>query len=103
MRPARKTLRETVKPSRDRANAGYARAKALTPEERSGIARDAAVARWSKSRELAVLPPNAADTSLETAELPVAKWKGVLNLSDHMKDIPCYVLSDGRSLIGRTS
>ena len=33
--------------------------------------------------------------------LPEAKYKGVLNLLD--VDVPCYVLSDGQRVIGRTS
>ena len=34
----------------DKVNGGKARANGMTPEERSGLARKAAQARWNKTR-----------------------------------------------------
>lgn len=56
--------------------AARARAKALTPEERSAIAKEAAIARWN---------------------MPKATHKGVLNVAG--VEIPCYVLEDGRRVL----
>jgi hypothetical protein len=68
---------------------GDARAKKLTPEERSAIARDAALARWApkdedgeKSLKLKA-DFGSPDRPLKIGEL----------------EIPCYVLNDGRSVI----
>lgn len=86
---------------------GLTRAKKLTKEERSAIARDAALARWHRR---SMMPAGGDEPPLEKDEvgitesqegLPVAKYKGVLRLMD--AEIPCYVLSDGRRVIGRTS
>jgi hypothetical protein len=70
----------------DPAEGGKARAAALPKERRSEIAKKAADARWTKDKQ-------------ET--LPVAKWKGVLNLIG--LELPCYVLDNGQRVIGRTS
>lgn len=57
-----------------------ARAKALSPEQRSEIARKAAMARHSA-----------------TKVLPEATHRGILAIGD--LQIPCFVLSDGRRVI----
>lgn len=61
-----------------RSAGGAARAQALTPEERAGIAKRAAAARWSK-------------------DLPRATHEGMLKLGTI--EIPCAVLEDGRRLL----
>jgi P63C domain len=81
----------------DRAKGGRARAAVLSPQQRREIASKAALARWNKSEE--------SDTEVVPAEaaqlLPVAKYKGYLNLLGI--ELPCYVLSTGQRVIGRTS
>jgi hypothetical protein len=57
-----------------KAKGGYARAEALSPEERSEIARKAAMARWSSN-------------------LPRATHEGILHIGSIA--IPCAVLEDG--------
>jgi hypothetical protein len=37
----------------------------------------------------------------DASQLPVARYRGFLNLTG--LDVPCYVLSDGQRVIGRTS
>jgi len=69
---------------------GEARAKKMSPEQRSAMARKAVTARWAKAKP-----------ALETAPLPVASYRGFLTVMD--MEIPCYVLSDGTRVIGRTS
>jgi hypothetical protein len=89
-----------------KARGGHARAEALTPEERSGIAKRAAQARWSK--------PDATEPDDEVADegqdddildpipaMPIARWRGTLNIVG--LEVPCYVLDDGQKIIGRTS
>jgi len=71
---------------------GAARARALTAEERSEIARRAAAARWGQVSE---------DVVPSDSDLPEAKHWGVLRLLN--AEIPCYVLDDGQRVIGRTS
>jgi hypothetical protein len=60
-----------------KAKGGFARAKRLTPEERTQIARQAAQKRWG-------------DTVLK------APYKGVLKIGE---GLPCFVLEDGRRVI----
>jgi len=60
-----------------RAKGGVARAKKLTPQERSRIARQAAVKRWE-------------------VPLPKAEYKGNLKIGE---GLPCFVLDDGRRVI----
>ncbi|WP_400581402.1 P63C domain-containing protein [Pseudomonas aeruginosa] len=70
-----------------KAKGGEARAKALSRNRRSEIAREAARARWDKLKE--VLP-----------DLPRATHGGPdkpLRLADH--EIPCYVLPDETRLL----
>lgn len=82
---------------------GEARAAALTDEERSEIARKAAAARWNKA------PAEPEDSVEHDAEevlepipaMPIARWRGSLNIVG--LEVPCYVLDDGRKIIGRTS
>lgn len=85
------------------ARGGYARAEALTPEERSESARKAALARWSKDEvELRGTEDNADEEVLEPVpEMPIARWRGSLNIVG--LEVPCYVLDSGEKIIGRTS
>lgn len=57
---------------------GTARADALSPEERSEIARKAAQARWDPS-------------------MPQATHAGTLNIAD--AELPCYVLENGERIL----
>jgi hypothetical protein len=75
-----------------RAKGGHARAKALSPEKRSDIARKAALARWEGDPD---------DGGVLAGRLPEAKHWGVLTLLN--SEIPVYVLDDGRRVIGRTA
>lgn len=63
-----------------KARGGFARAEALTKEERSAIAKKAAESRWGK-------------------DLPKAKYPGELKIGD--KAISCYVLEDGTRILAR--
>jgi hypothetical protein len=97
---------------------GRRRASKLSPEERSRIAREAALSRWGRrevrplalvegdSEPVEVLADEAEPERQITDEyisgLPQAKYKGVLRLVMDT-ELPCYVLSDGRRVIGRTS
>lgn len=65
-----------------RAKGGAARAASLTPERRSEIARNAAIAKTIKASNV---------------ELPVATHKGTLKLGE--LNIRCFVLDDGRRVI----
>jgi hypothetical protein len=65
---------------------GKARAKALTPEERSESARQAAEARWAKRN----------DQNSDT-DIPRATHSGVINIGD--VSIPCAVLEDGTRVL----
>lgn len=65
---------------------GFARAKALTPEERSVSARIAVEARWRKAGKLTEVPQathGSPDRPLRIGNL----------------EIPCYVLADGRRVL----
>jgi hypothetical protein len=64
--------------STDAARGGLARAEALTPEQRTDIARRAAVSRWS-------------------AVMPEVLCAGQLKLGNF--EIPCYVTQEGQRLI----
>mgnify|MGYP001308346530 CR=1 FL=1 len=105
----RKSLTDAVRASSDGpAQGGHERAQRLSPEERSDIARTAAQTRWGKTRNLTTTEGDVAEPDYELdesqavpAELPEASYKGVLRLLS--LDIPCYVLGDGRRVIGRTS
>ena len=60
---------------------GYARAKALTQEERQEIARQAVMTRWAKGKKQ------------DNRELPRETHTGVLQIGD--REIPCSVLDNG--------
>lgn len=60
---------------------GKARADALSPQERSEIAKKAAAKRWAKSETA-------------TAELPYSMFRGTLSIGQ--LELECHVLSDGR-------
>jgi P63C domain len=69
---------------------GKARAEALTPEERSESARQAANARWAQRAD-------EQQQSDPASQLPKADYKGLLKIGD--LEIPCFVLDDGRRVI----
>lgn len=73
---------------------GIARRENMSPERRRESARKAVQARWAKAKGT-----NASASG--TANLPVAKHRGFLNLVG--MEIPCYVLDNGQRVIGRTS
>lgn len=62
-----------------KAKGGFARADALSPDERKKIARKAAHARWKNS------------------DLPKATHEGMLSFGDIQ--VPCAVLADGRRVL----
>ena len=84
---------------------GVARAHSLSPERRMQIAQDAARAKWKRAVPPELTEPERADLDAEKLEpdqdMPVAHWRGSLNLVG--VDVPCYVLSNGLKIIGRTS
>lgn len=86
-----------------KVRAGNARAAALSPEERSEIARRAAAARWASEPEVVGEEEDEGDDILipGDVEVPIARWRGTLNIVG--MEVPCYVLSDGQRVIGRTS
>jgi hypothetical protein len=63
----------------NKAKGGFARAEALTPEQRSDIARKGALARWNAD------------------EFPRAEYTGELKIGDMV--FPCSVLSDGTRIL----
>jgi hypothetical protein len=67
-----------MKQTDGRVKGGLARAKALSPEERTEIAKKAAQARWEK-------------------DLPQATHEGILHIGKI--EIPCAVLADGQRLL----
>lgn len=68
-----------------RAKGGAARAAKLTPEERSAIARQGALAKQANR-----LNP----------KTPKADYKGILKIGD--VEIPCFVLDDGRRIVSES-
>lgn len=66
-----------------KAQGGYARAEALTPEERKRIAIEAAKVRWN-------------------GKLPQATHQGMLELTDETR-LNCAVLDDGSRIISRNA
>lgn len=85
---------------------GKARAESLSPAERKEIAQKGARARWDKPRTKAadgvVAVPDADTEPVQGGEdLPTAVHRGILSLMG--LDLPCYVLSTGQRIIGRTS
>jgi hypothetical protein len=75
----------------------------LSPEQRKDLARSGAAERWRKARETRMQASDALDPDevIPSGPLPDAKYKGALNLVGI--EIPCYVLDNGQSVIGRTS
>ncbi len=65
-----------------RKECGYARAEALTPQQRKEIATKASKARWEP-------------------KLPKATHQGILKIMG--KELPCVVLEDGRRIVTQTS
>src|SRR2546430_1970257 len=99
VRKDRRSLFDATKHSSDGPRA---RAAKLSPERRSEIAREAALSRWGKTRNLEGAPDESAvepeiveeeSDARRLSQLPEAKHRGVLRLSD-LDEIPCYVLSD---------
>jgi len=94
---------DSVEKNAGKARGGFARAEALSPEERAESARRAAQARWSKAED----EPQPEDALTEDEVLlpepamPIARWRGMLNIVGI--DVPCYVLDTGEKIIGRTS
>jgi P63C domain-containing protein len=87
---------------------GEARAEKLSAERRSEIARRAVQARWERARGIVAAdddfeaqPPDGDVFDGPSEGLPVAKYKGELDLLDLR--VPCYVLTNGQRVIGRTS
>lgn len=66
-----------------RARGGVARAKALSPAQRTEIARKAAEARWG--------------TKEPSETYPAVTHRGVIQIGDI--ELPCFVLDDGRRVI----
>lgn len=79
---------------------GKARAENLTPEARSEQARKAIAVRWGKTQRLNSIKGKAKTVSLASS-LPVASYKGFLNIMD--VELPCYVLDTGQRVIGRVA
>lgn len=86
-----------------KAKGGFARAQALSPEERAESARKAALARWSKVEAVPLEPliPDEEELLEPESAMPIARWRGVLNIVG--LEVPCYVLDTGEKIIGRTS
>jgi len=82
---------------------GSARALSLSPERRKEIAAEAARQRWDQQVAAGLVNDEVGDGEVMKAhaDLPIARWRGVLNLVG--VDVPCYVLENGQKLIGRTS
>jgi len=76
----------------DPSKGGQARAMSLTAEQRKEIARKAVQARWAKAGKA---------TKTKDGGLPVAKYKGFLDILD--VNLPCYVLDNGQRVIGRVA
>ena len=64
---------------------GKARAQALSKEERSGIARRSAQARWAEAKRLPQATHGSADHPLKIGDI----------------EIPCYVLEDGTRVLSQ--
>jgi hypothetical protein len=107
------TERKSIEPATSgRSRSARARATKLSPEERSRIAKEAAFQRWHGNDRALVRPDdsvaeegvvlaNGETEALDRYDLPEAAFKGVLRLMD--LEIPCYVLSTGQRVIGRTA
>jgi P63C domain len=74
---------------------GRARARALSPAERSEIARRAVRARWAKSGKVFTAPVGVA----RVEEVPRSVFRGPLTIEG--MDFEAHVLSDGRRVLGQ--
>ncbi len=81
----------------DPSKGGEARAHSLSAERRKEIARNAVNARWARTKTT----KQAHTKNKPASDLPVAKYKGFLNIMD--VDLPCYVLDTGERIIGRVA
>ena len=92
---------------KSKAIGGKARASALTPEQRRGIAEKAAAARWSveakpkNSNQLVSKLSAINSQSQETVGFPKAMYLGVLPIGDMQLD--CAVLDNGMRVLTATS
>lgn len=75
-----------------RAIGGMERAKKLTPERRSEIARNAAIKRHSP-------PPLPSTATSSDIDLPTATHQGQMAIGDLL--LECYVLGDGRRVFNK--
>jgi hypothetical protein len=83
-----------------KVRSGKARMEMLNPDERKALAKAAAKARWTKSRD--TLISNADDSDeMVAGTLPEARFKGMLNLVG--VELPVYVLENHQRVIGRTA
>jgi hypothetical protein len=87
--------------------------KALSEEQKKARASNAAMTRWAKYREhkdmqqhlpvytdeQGAILPDLVET--QEGDLPTAKYRGYLPIME--ASLPCYVLSTGQRVIGRTS
>lgn len=104
------------KQAQDASLGGKTRAKKLTSEQRREIARKAAQARWSKTKNSPKEQASHRDQleplegtecqeeellSTKSNSLPSAIFWGSLDLMS--KEVPCYVLDNGQRIIGRTA
>ena len=99
----------------DASKGGAARAKKLSPEERKEIAKKAAQARWAMKKKQASarsenadsggIPEGLKQASAREDEVPSTRPRAILSGSLALmgRGIPCYVLDDGRRVIGRTA
>jgi hypothetical protein len=75
-------------------------ARLLALAEEHGVVLEPADFMWSATA-LALVPAQAAAVVVRDESAPVAKYKGVLSVMG--MEIPCYVLSSGQRVVGRTS
>lgn len=80
-------MAKTKKTETIQSKGGKARAAAMTPEQRSEVARAAADARWAAR----------AEEGWSVRRIPRATHDGVLQLGDF--ELPCAVLEDGRRVL----
>jgi len=100
------TPEAVIKLESGKARSGRARMQKLSPEERKALARTAAKQRWenAKNTSIEVAGQNAPFEPIileKIQPLPMARWPGSLTIGT--REIPCYVLEDGRRVITRTA
>jgi hypothetical protein len=85
------------------AKGGQARAAALTPKERSQIAKAAARARWRKDDSEPIegqevdLLAELKQSALGTSDKPYSMFQGILSIGN--VELQCHVLNDGRRVL----